>query len=338
MLVSAVVDPSAFDEDYFDKSYRNHAEDLLMGIVDNGLLIFDSEGELRKAFIEQIESLPDPVGQRLQILLEELLKIEPKRFVTCCASSNGKSSNDLLNLARRLKIDTEVDALIVSEQSLETLMSEQECDESVIPLSGYRNSNFEKCRRRYNNGLGSIDILAESEVDKMIIRAIRFTKCLKFYDRYIGQGSNTCHFHAGIEYILSLWCKHGFFTSCQTMGKVKIYACSADCILEKDTDSKKNKKKRKNKEQYQNIVRDIITPLEESFPCLVEAVIKEDPENIFHPRYLESEHAVVRVDSGFRLFKQGRKFRHNLFTLNMMEGSVLRRYQGLGNADLDDVS
>ena len=49
MLVSAVVDPSAFNEDYFDKSYRIHAEDLLTGIVKNGLLIVDLEGALKRS-------------------------------------------------------------------------------------------------------------------------------------------------------------------------------------------------------------------------------------------------------------------------------------------------
>ena len=46
MLVSAVVDPSAFDKGYFedsDKSYKIQAEDLLKGIEENGILLFDSE-------------------------------------------------------------------------------------------------------------------------------------------------------------------------------------------------------------------------------------------------------------------------------------------------------
>ena len=183
-------------------------------------------------------------------------------------------------------------------------------------------------------GLGSIDTLSKSEVKEMIIRTVRFAKCLKFYDRHIGLGSNTCHFGAGIEYILCLWHKYGLFASDQDFGKVKIYTCSADCILEEDTDSKKEKKKRKNREQHQNIVRDIITPLKKSFHGPVEVLIKEDPDNIFHARYLESEQAVVRVDRGFRLFKQGKKFRQNLFNLHMDESSLLKRYESLPDADL----
>ena len=105
-----------------------------------------------------------------------------------------------------------------------------------------------------------------------------------------------------------------------------------------DTDSKKEKKKRKNAEQHQNIVRDIITPLKKSFRGSVEVLIKEDPDNIFHPRYLESEQVVVRVDRGFRLFKRGRKFRQNLFNLHMDESSLLRRYESLLDADLADAS
>ena len=197
MLVSAVVDPSAFNKQYFekpDKSYKIHAEDLLKGIVENGLLIVDLEDELREAFIEQIMFLSTPVGQQLQVLLADLLKMEPKRFVACCHPSNEASLNDLLNIARRLKKDTEADVLIVSSASLETLISEQENVEGVIPLSKYRNSDFEKCRRRYYSGLGSIEILPEPEVENMIIRTVRFSKCLKFYDPHIGRGKQYLSF------------------------------------------------------------------------------------------------------------------------------------------------
>ena len=248
MLVSAVVDPSAFDNEYFeesDKSYKMQAEDLLKGIEENGILLFDSEGILRAALIEQIKSLPNTVGQQLQTLLAELLKIKSKRFVTCCVSLNDTLSNDLLKLACCLKKDTKADVLIASPQSIETLISEEKNVEEVVSLSEYRDSNFEKCRQRYSVGLGSIDTLSKSEVKEMIIRTVRFAKCLKFYDRHIGLGSNTCHFGAGIEYILCLWHKYGLFASDQDFGKVKIYTCSADCILEEDTDSKKKKRKGK---------------------------------------------------------------------------------------------
>ena len=340
MLVSAVVDPSAFDKEYFeesDKSYKIQAEDLLKGIEKNGILLFDSEGILQAALIEQIESLPNTVGQQLQIVLAEVLKNKPKRFITCCVSLNDTLSDDVLKLACRVKKTTKADVLIASPQSLKTLIAEGKNVEEVVPLSGYRDSDFEKYRQRYHGGLGSIDTLPKSEVKEMIIRTVRFAKCLKFYDPHIGRGSNTCHFRAGIEYILFLWHKHGFFASDQDFGKVKIYACSADYIVEGDTDSKKKKKKEQNKEQREKIVREIITPLEKDFPGSVKVLIKEDPDNIFHARYLESEHAVVRVDRGFRLFEQGRKFRQNLFTLNMSESSLLGRYQSLPNADFDDA-
>lgn len=341
MLVSAVVDPSAFDKKYFkepDKSYKAHAEDLLNGVEENGLLLFDSEGILRKTLIKRIKSLPDPVGQQLRIVLAELLKDKSKRFVTCCVSLNDTLPNDLLKLARYVKKTTKADVLIASPQSLETLISEQENVEGVIPLSKYRDSDFEKCRRRYYGGLGSIDMLSKQVVKDMIIRAIRFSKSLKFYDRHIGLRSNTCYFGAGIEYILSLWYEHGFFASDQDFGEVQIYACSADCIVEEDTDYKKEKKKKQNTEQYEKIVQEIIMPIKKNFPCPIEVVIKEDPENIFHARYLESEHAVVRVDRGFRLFEQGRKFRQNLFTLNMSESFLLGRYRSLPDADFDVTS
>lgn len=47
MLVSVVLDPSAFDKDCFDDLYAIHAEDFLEGIWRNGVLIIDKGGKLQ---------------------------------------------------------------------------------------------------------------------------------------------------------------------------------------------------------------------------------------------------------------------------------------------------
>ena len=262
MLVSVVVDPSAFNEENFDESYKIQAEILLEGILKNGMLIVDSEEVLREELRKKILSLPSTIGQQLQSLLTEILKNETKYIVACCVESDDNSTDELLDLAINLKLDddVDVDALIVSNQSLENLISGQMDGEGIVPLSEYRNSDFENRRKRYDNGFDSIDQLPKSEVDEIIVRATRFSKSLRFYDRHIGQRTNTCHFYAGIEYILSLWHEHGFFVSNQDFGKVEIYTCSVNCILEEDTDIRKLKKKKKNKEQHKNIVQEIKTP------------------------------------------------------------------------------
>lgn len=243
MLVSAVLDPFAFDAGYFDALYAIHAEDFLKGIRSNGLLIVDSDNRLRDALVSRIESIPIKYGQRLQILLAELLlKRKSKRVATCHVSPHYASSTDLLDLTYHLKTVSEADALIVRNQGLEVPNTSQQSGPDIVPLSEYRDSNFEKDRQRYEKQVGPIDTLPKSEVQEIIIRSIRFAKWLRFYDPYIGKGKNTSAFRKGIEYILSLWYEHGFFASDQSAGSVEIFTCIAERIRDDETDHAKASK------------------------------------------------------------------------------------------------
>ena len=320
MLISAVLDPSAFDSDYFDALYRIHAEDLLKGIERNGLLIVDLEDILENEISERIYSAPTEYGQQLQIYLEELLKNRNTRIVECPVSTNNASLGTLLDLAYHLKIDTKADALVVGEESLKTLKSERRFSDDIVPLSEYRDSDFEENRQRYEKPVGPIDELSKSEIEDIIIRSVRFTKWLRFYDPYIGRGRNTRAFRKGIEYILSLWDEHGFFVSQQSVEDVEIFTCSAQNVRVQN--------------QHRSIVQEIITPLQQRFSWPVNFLIKNDPRRIFHARYLETQHAIIRVERGFDLFNQEDELRRNFFTLNMAEDSHLKQCRELPDADL----
>ena len=183
----------------------------------------------------------------------------------------------------------------------------------------YRDSDLEKERQRYYDGLGPIDILSRSAIDDIIIRSIRFSKRLRFYDAYIGTGNNTSGFRGGIEYILCLWKEHGFFASQEGIGEVEIFTC-AEHVPKDDVGNVKRK-----------INRELIKRLKEKFPhwWQIKLFVKDDPDGIFHARYLETEHVIIRVDRGFDLFKSRRKFYRNFFTLNMSESSHLEECRNL---------
>ncbi len=335
MLVSAVLDPSAFDAVYFDALYTIQTVDFLKGIQRNGLLIVDAENRLRDALVEQVKSLPIKPQQRLRFLIQELLlKKKSKRVIACVVSPNDISSASLLDLAYHLKTDTETDALIIGEKSLETLKSGGRFSEGIVPLSEYRDSDFETKRQRYESQVGPIDMLSESEVEELIIRSIRFTKWLRFYDAYIGTGNNTSRFRDGIKYILCLWKKHGFFASQQGIGDVKMFTCSAERIQEGETDHAKQSKLARNQENHRKVVRDIIEPLDNQFSWPVKLFVKDDPNRIFHARFLETQHAIIQIDSGFDLFEPNGKFKRNFFTLNMPASAHLRECRELPDADL----
>ena len=316
MLVSVVLDPSAFDKDCFDDLYAVHAEDFLQGIWRNGVLIIDRGGKLQDALYRSAKCLPSK-GQRSQILLTELLKM--KSVSVGFVSLSNASSVQLLDLMYGLKTDTEADGLIVGDKNFEKLRFNPKYNDGLVPLSKYRDSDLEKERQRYYDGLGPIDILSRSAIDDIIIRSIRFSKRLRFYDAYIGTGNNTSGFRGGIEYILCLWKEHGFFASQEGIGEVEIFTC-AEHVPKDDVGNVKRK-----------INRELIKRLKEKFPhwWQIKLFVKDDPDGIFHARYLETEHVIIRVDRGFDLFKSRRKFYRNFFTLNMSESSHLEECRNL---------
>ena len=333
MLVSAVLDPYMldFDDAYFDDLYMINAEDLLNGIKKNGVLIVDSGRKLQDALRERIKSQAFPMKyqKRLQILVEELLKNRKRRIVECPVAPNSTSSGNLLGIACDLKTDTEVDGLIVGNKNFEILRFNPKYSDGIVPLSEYRDSDFEKERQGYCDGLGPIDMLSRSEVDKMLIRSIRFSKWLRFYDKQIGTGNNTSNFRRGIAYILSLWKEHGFFSSQHGIGSVEIFTCRDEYIPDDDIDDVNRK-----------INRELMRRLKEGLPpwWQIKLFVKDDPDSIFHARYLETQHAVIRVDRGFDLFKQNGAFRRNFFTLNTAESSHLRECRDLPDVDFSRAS
>ena len=341
MLVCAVPDPSAFDVRYFDNYYMVNAEDFLKGIKTNGLLIVDkSEKRLQDALIKKINDIPDKYGKQLRILLEELLKNRKKRIVELNLTQKSSSSRDLLNLAYQLKIEACPDALIVGDDSLKTLKSEQKYGADIVPLSEYRDSVFEAERQRNENKIGPIDTLPKTDIDNLIIRSVRFAKWLRFYDPYIGKGNNTVHFRKGIEYILSLWRDNGFFASQQGIGDVRIYTCSVEQIRDDETLDAKKSKFERNQEGYRETNMKLIDPLNDQFPWPIQLYVKRDPDDIFHARFLETQHAIIGIERGFDLFKRNSriKLKRNFLTLMMDANTHLKECRELPNANIGNSS
>ena len=178
MGVSTVLDSSAFNAAYFNPTYGIQAENFLNDIRRNGLLIVDSENELRDAIFEQVESLPTKYRQRLQILVEELFKNKRERVVECCVSPNYTLSGNFFNLAFQLKIVSQADVLIVGGESVEALSDDQKRMEGTILLSEYLDSDFGRSRQKHYGELKSTKTHSESEVENTIIYSTQFNDCL----------------------------------------------------------------------------------------------------------------------------------------------------------------
>lgn len=178
MGVSTVLDPTTFNEAYFNKAYQIHARNLLDGIEKDGLLIIDSENELRDAIFKQIESLRTKYRQQLQIRFEELFKAKKDQVVECCILSNNASLRNLLDLAYYLRTVSEADTLIVGSENLETLKANREYSEGIVLLSEYHESNFGKSYQEYHGRLESIETLPKLEIGDTIIHSEQFNDWL----------------------------------------------------------------------------------------------------------------------------------------------------------------
>ncbi len=337
MLVSAVLEPSVFDVKFFDELYTIHAVDFLRGIERNGLLIVDEDGALQNDFLkrfdeEENEYEPIPIKYRLRIqkpVEELLLKNKSKRLISFPVSSKISSSEDLFELASALKKDTKADTLIVGNDNFKMNRFNPKHKDGIVSLPKYRDTDVEKNRQRYCVGLAPIDTLPRCEVEDIIVRSIRYSKWLRFYDRYIGTGDSTSDFRNGIRYILTLWYKHGYFSSKQGIGEVQIYTCYAEHIP-KDEIPHVNRK----------VNMELRNRLMNGFPnwWQFQLFVKKDPKRIFHARYLETQQAIIRIDRGFDLFEQNGGFKRNFFTLNMAESSHLKECRELPNANVGNLT
>ena len=106
---------------------------------------------------------------------------------------------------------------------------------------------------------------------------------------------------------------------------MEIFTCRDEYIPDNDIDDVNRK-----------INLELMERLKERFPqwWQIKLSVKDDPHGIFHARYLETQHAVIRVDRGFDLFKQNGGFRRNFFTLNMVESSHLKECRDLPDASV----
>ena len=291
---------------------------------------------MQEELFEKVKSLPGTgKWERLRILLTDLLKEKSKRVAVRLVSLSNASPVDLLELTCDLKKDTEADVLILGEENFETLKFNPKYNDGIVSLSKYRDSDFEKKRQRYDNQFGPIDTLSKLDLENIIVDTVRYSKWLRFYDKYIAIADNTSDFLNGIKYILSLWRDHGFFVSQQGMGEVEIFT-GTEHIREDEEGHAKESKLARRQENYRKVKRELSGWLKREAPqwWQLKIFVKEDPDSIFHARYLETQHAVIRIARGFDLFKQNGGFRRNFFTLNMAESSHLRECRDLPDASV----
>lgn len=294
MIMAAVVQPAAFSTANFNlPGYKDQAFAFLKGIEKNGLLLVDSPGRLRKELVQHIASLSTPVGQKVQGILPELLKGERKRIFTCdenAAPNSTDCSSDDLSL--RVAEVCQVDGLVTGAAGQDRPPS-LSSRIAIVPLQEYLSSDFEAMRDYFYSNFPPVDAPLVDTFEEMLVRSVRFSRWLRFYDSQIGRVEDLRSFGKGIEFILNLWLKCRHFVT--TSGKVEIitpvkFRASQEDILQ----------------AQQRIYRQIISPLQSRYGVRIDLRMKYKR---FHDRYLDADSVILSFGRGFDLFDYYDKLR-----------------------------
>lgn len=208
MIVSAVADPSIFgNEAIKDQLSKREAIAFLQGIIDNGVLLDDpTRGLLREALL-MVSQLGTKLGQRIQLLLEEIQK-QHKKFVVSCdrmrweRQSCDTVADKCVALASLLKAD----AIITHSGNEVSIKQRAKDDVEVVVISDLTESSYETTRRRMQHIEDSLDNLPAEEVAERIGRAVKYTATLRVFDyRMIGAEQQARKYLAGIQFIAAIW-------------------------------------------------------------------------------------------------------------------------------------
>ncbi len=299
MIMSAVVNPKVFLEDNFDANnkYRDNISVFLQGIKENGILIDDSDGTIKKQLINYFLTLPMPkIGIKSKKIFEELCNQNSPRKFFVLSNTYKTSGEEIDDLIHRVASENKAD---------------EEFDENK--LLEYIQSEFEDKRRELSQYSKSLHQTEPTDIDEMLIRCVKFSKKLRFYDSQLGKISSNedyeekcSRFCEGFCYIIKLW-HDNICVSINNKDKLEV---SINTPLFN----------REHKMRVKQIINNVIVgPIKKSCGVSVDVYLKEDKEKIFHDRFLESDYALILFGRGFDLFKDKKNFRSN--TIKLMKFS-----------------
>lgn len=281
MLMSSVLVPAALNVQYFSKGYRDNLVGLLRGVKTNGILITDSRKKFTKRLLEEIGTLPVKYRQKVEAFIVEILK--QKNLVVCCPPE-GQQDDEITQAISTFK-RSKSDAIFANSELLQIVDNLDGC----IDIDDYSVCDFEDTRAGFLSTNSFLDQLERDEVDDLFIRATKYSRWIRFYDSYIGQGEDSSHFRRflrGVNYILELWDKHGLFSQHD--------GCEVEFITLPN-----------HKTEYQdtNLLENVfMSPLKGRFPnWQIHMSIKDAGRSwkSFHARFLQSQTAILQLDRGF---------------------------------------
>ena len=307
MIVQVVIDPEAFSsEEMVRPGCDREAFSLLTRILQNGVLISDHKYGLLRQLEGQISQLPIKSQQRLEALFTEILK-QKKRYIF--RHEQGIEGN-IQTFTRTVCREIKPDALISGGSCLG---ERRECvGESTLclDLAEYLDSSIEKKGLGYMNDVPPLDKLGESMLKEYLAPVLQCAAWLRIYDPFIGKtGHNLAAFTRGIQWLIDLWNKEGYFKVFQP-AFVEIYT-NAFHVPSGQREYEKQRREERRTRIIKDVRREFLDKLNDAgMPIKIKMIFKDDPE--FHMRVLETPSVCIQFDKGFDLFKSGKLRRNNL--------------------------
>lgn len=325
MLMTAFLDLSAFDSQYFeDEFYVSWAKQFIQDMItENGLFLTEWDGERLKSRLNCIlRSLPPKYQYEFRIYFEEALR-DPSRFIDI----GDLSHIELLETVRLIQKRYKPDAIFSSPDNMDKIQFIAPC--IVHSFLQYPDSAFQVQRRSFRNDhydLGELDVHKCKDV---FIRTIRFAKHLGIYDRYLGQGGDrTRNFYRGIDFILGLWKEYGHFAANpETQAHIDFYTCEKHW---NKPDPLTRRQLRENAKAIEQTQSELIERLKEKYSACnwnMSLHVKQDPFRKMHARYLDARFAVLDLNSGFDFLDEAGVFKSNQITFKSGEVPVSVREQ-----------
>jgi hypothetical protein len=288
----------------------------------NAVLLVDPRAILFEDIHCAIEKLGIKFRQRLMVHLTELRKdLRQKRnrrtVVKVDQSKYGMDQNyDSLQKCLEVAKASGADAVFLSEEEI-GIVSQNGVDVQVERMSEYYDTKFEEKRRAFVEGLPSLDKMQPKEFDDLVVRATRFSKWLRIYDKQIGKSSspNTFdNFGRGLERILRLWIQHCHF--------------SPD-FFEIITVSES----RHGGHETNRSVRKQLLKLGEKLEIENRVSIKQDENGIFHDRFFQTQTIPVELERGFDFQKKDGGMRRSWLKVAYDREEHLQECRNLPDSD-----
>lgn len=304
MLLSTVIEPDVLDPKHFnDPIFQLNVEELLRGILSNGVIVVDKEERLYKKLCENALKLGvTNEGRRSYVFFDEILKKQRHkiiRFASCSGSFMEESSAE--HIVAAIARQSGADFVIVATRERALALAGES---KVMPVTSYIHSKIESKRRAFAEGdFDSCDMMSEDEFDTLIGNASRFSRKLLFYDKIIGKASSSVYFRRGIERILKAWLRHAYFPKSQLAAE--IYTLADDSRYAKQPPA----------QAFACVRKDICERLSQRFKIPVSLSFKIDNTHMCHARHLQTESCTILFERGFDLVEKDGSLKRSFVNL-----------------------